>query len=315
MTKNSLDIFVAWFGIWLKNRKRVTMPKRFVDSDIWDDPWFCEMPLEFKLFWKYLCDKCDKFGIWKINQKLLNFQMGKHINLKKALLVINSDKERVRVVDNKWFIVGFAEFQYGNFRNSKHAFHKQLVQIIDNTYPIDRVFNTLSDTLLNRVQEEEEEEDLNYLNKETETKKEKEELFSVEKIVEVWNKKASEFNFAKIENITKKRKDKIKARKLSAQLVENFFVFTAKSRFLRGDNDRGWKPDFDWIIANEDNLTKVFEDKYTDKKPQQNSGTIPVATFPELAGFNKPKEKAPWEIDQMKSINESRRENAFKSVS
>jgi hypothetical protein len=32
--------------------------------------------------------------------------------------------------------------------------------------------------------------------------------------------------------------------------------------FLRGDNDRGWRVSFDWLIANDENVTKLLEGKY-----------------------------------------------------
>lgn len=42
-----------------------------------------------------------------------------------------------------------------------------------------------------------------------------------------------------------------------------------ESPFLRGDNDRGWKADFDWFIANETNVAKVLEGKYESRKSNE----------------------------------------------
>ncbi|MBI2373269.1 MAG: hypothetical protein HYV07_04655 [Deltaproteobacteria bacterium] len=44
------------------------------------------------------------------------------------------------------------------------------------------------------------------------------------------------------------------------------------SRFLRGegparDGRRPWRADIDWILASEDNLTKVLEGKYDSAEP------------------------------------------------
>ena len=36
----------------------------------------------------------------------------------------------------------------------------------------------------------------------------------------------------------------------------------AKTPFLKGVNKRGWKVDFDWLIANDTNYVKVLEGKY-----------------------------------------------------
>ena len=34
------------------------------------------------------------------------------------------------------------------------------------------------------------------------------------------------------------------------------------SAFMRGDSNRGWKADFDWLIDNDKNWLKVLEGKY-----------------------------------------------------
>lgn len=39
------------------------------------------------------------------------------------------------------------------------------------------------------------------------------------------------------------------------------------SKFLLGENNNGWKASFDWFIANETNVLKVIEGRYSDKKP------------------------------------------------
>jgi hypothetical protein len=32
--------------------------------------------------------------------------------------------------------------------------------------------------------------------------------------------------------------------------------------FLRGEGDRGWKADFDWLVANDRNVVRVLEGRY-----------------------------------------------------
>jgi len=41
------------------------MPKRLTATEKWNDPWFCGLNIEDKLFWIYLCDNCDHAGIYK----------------------------------------------------------------------------------------------------------------------------------------------------------------------------------------------------------------------------------------------------------
>ena len=85
------------------------MPKRFTDTNKWDDAWFGALSPTDKLFWSYLCDKCDHAGIWKVNIPLAKFHIG-------------ADYEpdpkrfggRIQVLDkDKWYIPKFVAFQYG----------------------------------------------------------------------------------------------------------------------------------------------------------------------------------------------------------
>ena len=126
------------------------MAKRFASTEIWDDPWFQDLDPKIKLVWKYLCDRCDEAGFWKVNWKQLEFQIGAKIKTEDVIKGINNSKERVKTGSTYWFIIGFAEYQYGSFRTSKHAFHQRLVQ------KIDTLSNTLSDRVSNTLQEKEE---------------------------------------------------------------------------------------------------------------------------------------------------------------
>ena len=45
--------------------------------------------------------------------------------------------------------------------------------------------------------------------------------------------------------------------------------------FLVGENDRGWKADFDWATGNEDNVTKVLEGRYDGRKAAPGRAAAP----------------------------------------
>jgi phage replication O-like protein O len=64
------------------------------------------------------------------------------------------------------------------------------------------------------------------------------------------------------------RKRKIKTRLEEKPLSDWKTVFEkmTASPFCRGENARGWKPDIDWIIDNDNNAVKVLEGKY-DSRP------------------------------------------------
>ena len=89
-----------------------------------------------------------------------------------------------------------------------------------------------------------------------------------------WNN--SLLNHSKVSALTDKRKRSIKARlpEFGKTKEEQQAVFGAildkikASPFLSGENDRGWRPDFDWLLKNSDNWRKIYEGKFDKKAPQ-----------------------------------------------
>lgn len=83
--------------------------------------------------------------------------------------------------------------------------------------------------------------------------------------------------------LTDKRKMKIRVRfeemKYSYETLQEVFDKCEASFFMRGDNQRGWKADFDWIFTNSQNWVKVLEGKY-DNQPNKmfnaQHGTAPI---------------------------------------
>lgn len=84
--------------------------------------------------------------------------------------------------------------------------------------------------------------------------------------------------------LTDKRKMKIRVRfeemKFNYETLQQVFDKCEASFFMRGDNQRGWKADFDWIFSNSQNWVKVLEGKYDNKSNMYNphgATTIPTA--------------------------------------
>lgn len=72
---------------------------------------------------------------------------------------------------------------------------------------------------------------------------------------------------AKVERLTDSRKKHIRAR-LGEHSREDLTIAFHKlneSDFACGNNDRGWEADFDWLMKNEENITKVLEGKYDNR--------------------------------------------------
>lgn len=87
------------------------------------------------------------------------------------------------------------------------------------------------------------------------------------RIVEMWN--ATCTSFPRLMGLSEKRRTKIGVRwKEMAELgdpldiLQRLFDRMQESRFLQGDNRRGWKANFDWLMHNGENWRKVMEGNY-----------------------------------------------------
>lgn len=110
------------------------MKKRFTDCDKWDDPWYQDLPPDYKALWDYICAKCDNAGVWKVNLGLANYLIKPIavITEQSALDFFNLDKERIQVIrKHYWHIIGFVEFQYGPKLSDKSAPHRQVLSLIE----------------------------------------------------------------------------------------------------------------------------------------------------------------------------------------
>lgn len=117
------------------------MAKRLSETEIWKEQWHRELPLEYKCFWKYLCDNCDLSGVWAKDTGLASFQIGREIQESNALELFNKDKKRIVVMDggSKWFIPQFIHFQYGELQDSS-PIHKKVIGMLKKQ----GLFDTLS---------------------------------------------------------------------------------------------------------------------------------------------------------------------------
>ncbi len=100
-------------------------------------------------------------------------------------------------------------------------------------------------------------------------------------------------SYPKLRSLSANRKKTIKARwQQYGQEIEVFkelFTLAEDSSFLKGQNDRQWKADFDWLL-NDANMAKVLECKYNpDKK-----GGVMNGTPNEQSGKVSEYDKANW---------------------
>ena len=107
--------------------------------------------------------------------------------------------------------------------------------------------------------------------------KPKTEKLPFKEIKEMWN--ATCPGFPKLFTISEARKNKMRLRiaemgglEKALPLIKQIFEKMQQSKFLKGDNKRGWKASFDWLFENDKNWVKVYEGNY-DNKPEQTVAT------------------------------------------
>lgn len=102
------------------------MAKRFTDTTIWERAWFRELTPRMKCAWRFLLDRCDHAGIWQIDIALMSFHIGEPVSLQD---LVSSFGDRVQLLDDKVFVPGFVEFQYGELNPANRA-HASAIAIL-----------------------------------------------------------------------------------------------------------------------------------------------------------------------------------------
>lgn len=100
------------------------MAKRFIDTEIWEEDWFTEMPLKMQHFWIYICTKCDHAGVWKANFK--SFERRTREIITKAEIAEHLGSRVAWLSDTRLWIKGFIGFQYGEL-SPKVASHRGVI--------------------------------------------------------------------------------------------------------------------------------------------------------------------------------------------
>lgn len=113
-------------------------------------------------------------------------------------------------------------------------------------------------------------------------------------ILKLWNDTC--LSFPKLTKITEPRKNKLRIRlqemggkdlDKAIKVLAEVFALTEESNFLKGDNKRGWKANFDWVIENPKNWVKIYEGNYKNKTSNEtttgNNGLEKTAAAIDLA--------------------------------
>jgi hypothetical protein len=114
------------------------MSKRFTDTEIWEQDWVFNLPSKYKLFFLCIKDKCDVAGIWRPNISYISSLLKEDLNLKEFLSLVNTEKERVRVLDNgRLWIINFFTFQCSCTLSLTTPLHKSAMKsfVANNIHP------------------------------------------------------------------------------------------------------------------------------------------------------------------------------------
>ena len=94
------------------------MSKRFIDSQIWADDWFCDLEPVHKLVYIYIFSNCDISGLMKINKKKIFFDIGSRFDFDKMQEAL-CDKIIFR--EKSCLIKNYINIQYPKILKSPNA--------------------------------------------------------------------------------------------------------------------------------------------------------------------------------------------------
>ena len=100
----------------IKGKLYLTMAKRFIDTELFNDEWYMDLSKDAKILWLYMITKCSPAGFFKMNEKLCKVQTG-ITDIKGASKGLQRGLQKVNA--GVFFVHGFLEFQYPGFPNSK----------------------------------------------------------------------------------------------------------------------------------------------------------------------------------------------------
>lgn len=112
---------------------------------------------------------------------------------------------------------------------------------------------------------------------------------NIEGLVETWNQICGPL-LPQVMSLPERRKGTIRARMKERPDLEDWkgiFQRIIDSPFLRGENDKSWRADFDWCL-NVNNLAKITEGKYDDRK-NPNKVKTGMAAIEELLEKSEPR--------------------------
>lgn len=112
----------------------IDMAKRFTDTEKYRKHFLRSLTAPYKLLWDYILCDCNHAGIWVVDFEAARMYLGKDIRINEATALAAFNKDEVRVIpidcNDKWFVVGFIEYQYGEL-NPKNRVHASVIKMLE----------------------------------------------------------------------------------------------------------------------------------------------------------------------------------------
>lgn len=221
-----------------------------------------------KAAWELLWAKADPCGVWKINHRLAEFQIGKKVDW--LAFLTRTESRLIQLDKYRYLFVQFVKVNCGNLSKECKA-HSHVFSALDSnklsyeSAAAGLLPGSYEIATLKHIEEEEDKE----IEEEKDIKEgmqgEVKPLTDLEVFVTAWN--ALPTPFARIRNMSPKRVETWRVRMKTDFWASNWrqaIQTLPDLQFCRGENDRGWVADVDFFLT-PDAVTKIIEGKYANK--------------------------------------------------
>lgn len=104
------------------------MAKRQVENTIFEEVWFMELPLQYKMLMLYFFITSDHAGLGNLNFTIINTLLGYEFNKTEVLDVLSKHIREYK--DGKYQIIKFMEFHYND--SNKSQVYKSAIKRLKN---------------------------------------------------------------------------------------------------------------------------------------------------------------------------------------
>ena len=104
--------------------------KRYVETDRWFDPFFMELSPDAKLFYSYLCDRCNNAGVFERNDRIARTCINKDIDFDACIEELGDRVEKLS--SGKFWLTRFIRVQLNGrpLQPYKIPAHAQIVRFL-----------------------------------------------------------------------------------------------------------------------------------------------------------------------------------------